>query len=100
MVVFPFPITNDTLLDCVDSRSPFVCEILGVATFMLWASFNPRCYLGATWLEFMRGVLDDLYRIVRGDDTIGYSVFTANHPIILVTGMWFAWQVEANPAGA
>jgi len=48
----------------------------------------------------MRGVLDDLYRIVRGDDTIGYSVFTANHPIILVTGMWFAWQVEANPAGA
>ena len=50
MTAFPFPVTADTIRAFVDGWSPFAFEILGIATFMLWASRNPRRYLGAAWL--------------------------------------------------
>lgn len=100
MVVFPFPTTNDTSMAFVDGWSPFAFEILGIATFMLWASFNPRRYLGMVWLlvwlEFLHGVLDDIYLIARGYDTVGYLVFIVIHLIIIITGVLFVRQAEAQ----
>lgn len=102
MTTFPFPTTNDTLMAFVDGWSPFAFEILGIATFMLWASFNPRRYLGAAWLlvwlEFTHGVLDDIYLIARGYDAVGYSIFIVIHLIIIVTGVLFVRQAEAESA--
>lgn len=104
---YPFPITPDTAQAFVDGWSPFAFELVGIATFMLWASFNPRRYLGAVWLlvwlEFTHGVLDDIYLIWRGYDMVGYLVFIAIHLAIIVTGVLFVRQAEAevvvmNPA--
>ena len=101
-VIFPFPTTPDTTMAFVDGWSPFAFEILGIATFMLWAARNPRRYLGAAWLlvwlEFMHGVLDDIYLIVRGYDAVGYAVFIMIHIAVIVTGVWAARAAEAEAA--
>ena len=103
MTAFPFPATADTTQAFVDGWSAFAFEILGIATFMLWASRNPRRYLGAVWLlvwlELLHGVLDDIYLISRGYDMVGYLVFIAIHLTIIVTGVLFVRQAEAE-AGA
>jgi len=102
MAAFPFPVTPDTTQAFVDGWSPFAFEIFGIATFALWASRNPRRYLGATWLlvwlEFTHGVLDDIYLIARGYDAVGYAVFIAIHLIIIATGVLFARQAEREAA--
>jgi hypothetical protein len=41
---FPFTVTPDTNMAFIDGWSPFAFEMLGIATFMLWASHNPRRY--------------------------------------------------------
>jgi hypothetical protein len=100
MVAFPFPATPDTIQAFVDGWSPFAFEIFGIATFALWASRNPRRYLGAAWLlvwlEFTHGVLDDIYLIARGYDAVGYTAFIAIHLIIIATGVWAARAAEAQ----
>jgi hypothetical protein len=102
MTTFPFPTTADTIQAFVDGWSPFAFEVFGLGTFMLWASRNPRRYLGAVWLlvwlEFTHGVLDDIYLIARGYDAVGYLVFIAIHLAIIVTGVLFARQAEAESA--
>lgn len=102
MTAFPFPVTPDTTQAFVDGWSPFAFEVLGIGTFMLWASRNPRRYLGAVWLlvwlELLHGVLDDIYLIARGYDMIGYLVFIAIHLAIIVTGVMFGRQAEAEVA--
>jgi hypothetical protein len=104
MITFPFAATPDAVQAFVDGWSPFAFEVFGLATFMLWASFNPRRYLGAVWLlvwlEFTHGVLDDIYLIWRGYDMIGYLVFIAVHLAIVVTGVLFVRQAEAEVAAA
>lgn len=100
MMAFPFPATPDTIMAFVDGWSPFAFEVFGIATFMLWASFNPQRYLGAVWLlvwlEFTHGVLDDIYLIWRGYDRVGYLIFIAIHLMIIVTGVIFVRQAEAE----
>ncbi len=105
MAAFPFAVTADTTMAFVDGWSPFAFEILGIATFMLWASRDPLKYLGAVWLlvwlELLHGVLDDIYLIVRGYDAVGYIAFIVVHLIIIVTGVAFARQASAQqPARA
>ncbi|MCC7362123.1 MAG: BphX family protein [Anaerolineales bacterium] len=94
------PVTPDTIQAFVDGWSPFAFELLGIGTFALWASRNPRRYLGAAWLfiwlEFTHGVLDDLYLIARGYSAIGYAAFIVVHLIIIATGVWAARSVEAE----
>lgn len=86
----------------MDGWSPFAFEILGIATFMLWASRNPRKYLGAVWLlvwlELLHGVVDDLFLISRGYQASFYLVFIAVHLTIIITGILFARQAEAEAA--
>lgn len=94
----PFAVTMDSTMAFVDGWSPFAFEMLGIGTFMLWASRNPRRYLGAVWLlvwlELLHGVADDLYLIARGYNAVGYIVFIVIHLSIAITGVLFARRVE------
>jgi hypothetical protein len=102
MLEYPFAVTDDTVMAFVDGWSPFAFEVFGLGTFMLWASRNPRRYLGAVWLlvwlEFTHGVLDDIYLIARGYDMAGYIAFIVIHLSIMVTGVWCVRQAEKESA--
>jgi hypothetical protein len=102
MASFPFPVTPDTTMAFIDGWAAFAFEILGIATFMLWASRNPRRYIGAVWLlvwlELLHGVVDDIYLIARGYEAVSYAVFIAIHIAIIVTGVMFARQAETEVA--
>lgn len=71
---------------------------------MLWASRDPRRCLGAVWslvwLELWHGVLDDIFLIARGYDMAGYLVFIVIQLAIVVTGVLFGRQTEAEVAAA
>lgn len=96
------PFTGEALQAFIDGWSPFAFEVLGIGTFALWASRNPARYLGAVWalvwLEFAHGVLDDIYLISRGYDTVGYLVFIVIHLIIIVTGVIAVREAEQSRA--
>jgi hypothetical protein len=83
----------------VTGWSPFAFEILGLGTFMLWASRNAGKYLGAVWLivwlELLHGVVDDVYLIANGFNAAEYIPFIVIHVIIIVTGVLFARQAQA-----
>lgn len=100
MIVFPFPTSAGVVQAFLDAWAAFAFEMLGIGTFLLWASRNPLKHLSTVWfvvwLEFTHGVLDDLYLIVRGYDAVGYTVFIVIHLIIIVTGVMFAREVSAN----
>ena len=96
----PFPLDDLGLKVALDMWSPFAFDLLGIGTFLLWASRNPQKYIGVVWftvwLEFLHGVLDDLFLISRGYDAAGYIGFTVVHLIIIATGIVFVRQVEAQ----
>ena len=96
----PYPPGPNVVKVFVDGWSPFAFEILGIATFMLWASREPHKYLGAVWtlvwLEFMHGVLGDIYLIANGFSMVEYNIFIVIHFIIIVTGALFARQASAQ----
>jgi hypothetical protein len=80
--------------------SPFTFEIVGLGTFMLWASRNADKYSGAVWLivwlELLHGVIDDVYLIANGFNAGEYIPFIVIHLIIIVTGIWAARQAQAQ----
>ncbi len=100
--VLPFPPDPNVVRAFVDGWSPFAFEIVGIATFMLWASRDPLKYLGAVWLlvwlELLHGVLDDMYLIARGYSAVEYIGFIVIHIIIIGSGVLFARQASARPA--
>lgn len=88
----------------VDGWSPFVLEMIGIGTFALWASRAPGRSLSAlwllVWLEFMHGVLDDLFLIARGYAVAPYIGFIVVHLIIIASGAWVARQSQAEAVSA
>ncbi len=104
MITFPFPTGVGALQAFIDAWAAFAFEMLGIGTFLLWASRDPLKHISvvwfAVWLEFTHGVLDDAYLIWRGYDTMGYLVFIVIHLIIIVTGVMFARQAQAQKAQA
>jgi hypothetical protein len=48
------------------------------------------------WLEFLHGVLDDMYLIANGLSVGFYTAFTVVHLIIIVTGVLVARQTTAQ----
>ncbi|MGE5138201.1 MAG: BphX family protein [Rudaea sp.] len=95
-----FGTNPDVVKAFVVGWSPFAFEIVGIATFMLWASRDPQKYLSAVWLlvwlEFLHGVLDDMYWIANGGSAGFYTAFTVVHLIIIVTGILVARQTSAQ----
>jgi hypothetical protein len=100
----PFLVTPDSAQAFADGWSPFAFEILGIGTFMLWASRDPARYVGAAWLliwlELLHGVVDDVYLIARGYDAAGYLAFIGVHLVIMLTGLVSARQAAKDSAGA
>lgn len=98
----PFPADEWAIRAFVDGWSPFLFEMFGIATFALWASRSPGKHISAAlllvWLEFTHGVLDDIFLIARGYDAAGYIGFIVIHLIIIVTGLLFARQTQAQKA--
>lgn len=98
----PFPADEWAVRAFVDGWSPFLFEMLGIATFALWASWMPGKYVSAAlllvWLEFAHGVLDDIFLIARGYEASGYIVFIIIHLVIIVTGVLAARQASAQTA--
>jgi len=96
----PFAVDDAGVKAFIDGWSPFAFEILGISTFLLWASRKPARYLSAVWLvvwlELLHGVVDDVYLIARGYDAAGYVAFIVVHLIIIVTGVRFVRQAEAK----
>ncbi|HRQ36888.1 MAG TPA: BphX family protein [Chloroflexota bacterium] len=96
----PFPTDQWAVRAFVDGWSPFLFEMLGIATFALWASRKPGKHTSAAlllvWLEFMHGVLDDLFLIVRGYEASGYIAFIVIHLIIIASGLWAVRQAEGQ----
>ena len=94
-----FSTNPDVVKAFVVGWSPFAFEIVAIATFLLWASRDPRKYLGAVWflvwLELFHGVLDDMYLIANGLSVGFYTAFTVVHLIIIVTGILVARQTSA-----
>jgi hypothetical protein len=95
---------NAAVMAFVDGWSPFAFEVLGLGTFMLWASRKADKYIGAVWLivwlELLHGVLDDIYLIARGYSAAGYAAFIVIHLIIIVTGIWAARQAQTAASTA
>lgn len=79
----PFPANEWVVRAFVDGWSPFLFDMIGIATFCLWASRSPRKYLGAVWLivwlELLHGILDDMFLIARGYDAASYIGFSFIH---------------------
>lgn len=98
--MFPFPADEWAIRAFVDGWSPFLFEVFGIATFALWASREPGKYISAAlllvWLEFTHGVMDDIFLIARGYDAVGYLIFIVIHLIIIVTGLVFTRQAQAE----
>ena len=98
----PFPADEWAIRAFVDGWSPFLFEMFGIATFALWASRSPSKHISAAlllvWLEFMHGVLDDIFLIARGYEAGGYIGFIVIHLIIIVTGVLFARRAQAETA--
>lgn len=96
-----FPFTDEAMQAFLDGWSPFVFEMVGIATFCLWASRNPARYLGAVWLlvwlELLHGVVDDIYLISRGYSAAGYLLFILVHLVIIATGVWAVRDAEQKP---
>jgi hypothetical protein len=100
--ILPFQAGQNVVRAFMLGWSPFTFEILGIATFLLWASRDPLKYLGAVWLlvwlEFLHGVADDIYLIANGFSASEYIPFIVIHLIIIVTGILFARQAAAQPS--
>lgn len=100
----PFQVTPDSAQAFADGWSPFAFEMLGIGTFMLWASRDPGRYVGAAWLliwlDLLHGVLDDVYLIARGYDAAGYIAFIGVHLAIMITGAVSAREATSKAAGA
>ena len=96
----PFPADAFAIRLFWDGWSAFAFAIFGISTFLLWASRNPLKYLGAVWLvvwlEIWYGIADDVFLIARGYDVVSYIVFIVIHLIIIVTGVMFARQAQAE----
>ena len=98
--ILPFPASDQVVKAFVIGWSPFAFEIVGLGTFMLWASRNAGKYLGAVWLivwlELLHGVVDDVYLIANGFSAAEYIPFIVIHVIIIVTGIWAVRQAQAQ----
>lgn len=100
----PFPADEWAVRAFVDGWSPFLFEMFGIAIFALWASRNAGKQFSAAllliWLEFVHGVLDDIFLIARGYEAAGYIGFIMIHLVIIATGVLFVRQAQAGMESA
>ena len=50
-------------------------------------------------LEVVRGIVDDLYLLARGDEVAPYVIWIAVHTAIIITGLWGLRSAQLFRAG-
>lgn len=74
----------------LDFTFMFGLDLMVIGGFLIYCSRQPHKHLNIVWLiiwlEFVRGILDDIYLIVMGYDLVFYIGFIIVHAIIILTG--------------
>lgn len=74
----------------LDFTFMFGLDLIVIGGFLLYCSRQPHKHLNIVWLiiclEFVRGILDDIYLIIMGYDLAFYIGFIIVHTIIILTG--------------
>ena len=100
--MLPLPLTGNVLAAraFADAWFAFVMDMLAIGGFCLWASRDPLKYLGAVWIivlmEFLHGVVDDVFLIARGYGAMSYVIFIIIHFVIIITGVVFVREATAR----
>ncbi len=75
-------------------------EWIVIGAYMIYASREPAKHFSIVWLvigyEILRGIVDDLFLIAQGYPAASYAVWIVIHLIIIVTGVVFARQAQAQ----
>jgi len=98
------PVSSAAAQALVDTWFLFGLEMGVVGAALIYFSRSPVRHLALVWtvivLEVVRGVLDDLYLIARGNDAVFYSGFAVVHLVIIGTGIAFARGARRTSASA
>lgn len=100
---FDAPVGGVAYRGLLDYMFVFGLDLLVIGAFLLYASRQPARHLSVLWLvvalEFVRGILDDMYMLAQGYSVPVMLGFIVLHIIIIVTGVALARQVQIHPAG-
>lgn len=100
----PAPMNMDALAvrSFADAWMVFVLELGVLGVMALVASRSPVQNLIMAWViiwaEVFRGILADAIWITRGYSASSYIIFIMIHVIIIVTGVMFVRQAQAEVA--
>jgi hypothetical protein len=85
----------------VDTWRTFGLEVLAIGVALLILSRRPAQARGVAWavlgIELMRGLVNDVYVLTRGDDIALYVIWIVLHSAVIVTGLFV---LRASPASA
>jgi hypothetical protein len=92
----------DKLLYNIGGMLGFEWIVMGA--YMMYASREPSKHFSIVWLvigyEILRGIIDDLFLIAQGYPIASYAGWIVIHLIIIVTGILFVRQAQAQTVTA
>lgn len=100
--MLPAPMNSDALAvrAFADAWLVFVFELGVLGAMALVTSREPAKNRIMAWViiwaEVFRGIVGDVIWITRGYDATSYTIFIAIHLIIIVTGVMFVRQTQAE----
>ena len=98
----PYEVTDLVIRAFSEAWLAFILELGVLGGMLLYASFKPAqsgmLVWTIVWAEVFRGVVDDLFFISRGYSAASYVPFIVIHIIIIVTGIVFLRQAQAEGA--
>jgi hypothetical protein len=101
---FDAPIGGVAYRGLLDFSFMFGLDLLVTGLYLLYASREPQRHISIVWLvvalEFVRGILDDIYMIASGYAAPFYLGFIVLHTLIIITGVMFARQAQAQTRAA
>ncbi len=85
------PVDSIAARALIDTWFMFGLEVLVIGAALLYFSRDPIRHISLVWtvigLELVRGIVDDLYLIARGYDSMIYPGWIIIHAFIIVTGL-------------
>ena len=99
------PVGSNAAQAVIDTWFMFGLDLLVIGLALLYFSRNPLRHVALVWtvmgLEFVRGVLDDIYLItVRGETPLAYAIWIPIHLTVIATGIWALQQRASAPQTA
>jgi hypothetical protein len=100
MILPGVEISGVTYHGLLDFSFMFGLDLIVTGAYLLFVSRDPLKNISIVWLvvalEIVRGILDDLYMISQGYGAPFYIGFIVLHLTIIITGVRFARQVQAQ----